>query len=321
MPTCDEALSGDTSDGQLTVGGVDLITPAWEVTDLRRLWVPGAYRGTDTVIPFVPGVRPRPRRYNGNEVALPIVIIGEVDQSSVPYADPRAGLADNIEYLLDNVAAASSTPLTAELVMPNGTIRSGMVVPNGLTLGEGLTSVITGTLNFVVVDGILPVTSSVVSTTITPNATTGLGGVHSVDLWTMVDDLLGLGCGFRMVSLSVNVECLTEGATTPVAELSVSTAAGDSGVGVGDWVSPGYANFAGVDGTSYLGVDAYPPVTPPGFRVVDGAKTATYTWPTETVIPAADNLWVNVRAIDLGEAGDAAYEVNSITLNWIESCP
>lgn len=149
------------------------------------------------------------------------------------------------------------------------------------------------------------------TTTWTLNDATGLGGHVTLNL----RDHLPAG-DLTITSIQLNVTCLADGATDPVAFVGVASdgAFDDNFFEVGTWsfsdVGYGYPGSYG-----YMGVVSLGPLDVPGFRVADGAQTATWSYSLD-VPESLDGPWVGIYAFDSGEAGDSNYELNSVTITY-----
>lgn len=156
MATCTGPLPQNTTDGQLTINGVDLVGPAWDVVNLRKLWTVTATRGSNVLIPTVQGKKARRLRVDEVNHTLDMVIIGEYDRLSSENADPVVGLEANINYLRANVTDPTGTgdgTLAATLTMPSGATRTADIQVNSFTIGEGLDSMCLATLDITVPSG------------------------------------------------------------------------------------------------------------------------------------------------------------------------
>lgn len=112
--------------GVLSIDGVLLNCPAWDIVDLSDLWLGGDIRGDDRLLPGVGGVIAYPRRFTVTRHSLPMAIDGSVDQLGQENADPWVGLQDHIEYLRANVVDPTGVgdgTRPAVLQMPDGTGR------------------------------------------------------------------------------------------------------------------------------------------------------------------------------------------------------
>lgn len=112
----------------LSINGVSMATPAWDVLNLHVLWQMPAVRGTDLIIPGASGARPRRRWAQPTKYTLELIIHGNVNPDGTAYSDHFVGLQSNIAYLRTNVAdpvATESGTRTATLTMPDATVRSG----------------------------------------------------------------------------------------------------------------------------------------------------------------------------------------------------
>lgn len=124
----------------LEIDGVPLATPAWEVAagGLLPLLQGPAIRGTDRLLPGVPGVKARKRRATVTLRSVPMKIFVDVDLDGDPYDDPAEGLTANVDYLRANVADPTNIgdgTRTATLHLKDGSTRSGAVHVESLELG------------------------------------------------------------------------------------------------------------------------------------------------------------------------------------------
>lgn len=133
------ALENYGRTGTLTIDGLALNGPAWDIPDLSPLWISGEIRGSDRTIPGAAGVLAYPRRRTVTEVDLDMLITGDVSAVGVAYADAVAGLAANLEVLRTLVVEPVTTgdgTRSASLTVPGETFaRTGDVHVFGLDLG------------------------------------------------------------------------------------------------------------------------------------------------------------------------------------------
>lgn len=123
-------LNSPETAGKLTIGGVDMHTPAWNVLDVIPLWIHTMTRGENVLIPGAAGRRAYPRRVDESDYSLPMLIGGVANLSGTPYANRWTGLQTNIEYLRANVVTPPAAPTAtraATLLMPDGTTRTADV--------------------------------------------------------------------------------------------------------------------------------------------------------------------------------------------------
>lgn len=118
-------LQGVGCTGTLTIDGVLLNTPAWDLTDLTPLWVEATVRGGDRLLPGVAGVIPYRRRLDVTEHALPMLISGDVDEAGADQANAWIGLEANIETLRSTVIEPTN--------VGDGTRPATLTLPSGLT--------------------------------------------------------------------------------------------------------------------------------------------------------------------------------------------
>lgn len=115
-------LSGVTVYGVLN--SVPLDTYGWRVIEggYDELLNCPALRGSDLVMPGVPGRRPYPRLIDASIVSIPMVIGGATDQDGTPYSDPLVGLLTNRDYLRDNTGFAAGGDGTVTFTFNRGTL-------------------------------------------------------------------------------------------------------------------------------------------------------------------------------------------------------
>lgn len=130
-------LHVNTRTGKLTISGISMHGPAWNVLDCMPLWLPQSTRGTNVVIPGAAGTRAYPIRLHEARHSLEMAITGWADRNGVLTNDPWVGLQANIEYLRANIEAPPAAPTatrTATLLMPDGTSRSANIQVVSLTI-------------------------------------------------------------------------------------------------------------------------------------------------------------------------------------------
>lgn len=133
------AIRNYGSTGMLTIGGVSLNGPAWDVPDLSGLWISGAVRGSDRVIPGAAGVLPFRRRRTVTEVTLEMIVVGMVDSAGLAYDDALQGLELNLEALRSGVVEPTNTgngTRAATLTLPSGDTRAADVHVLGMDTGS-----------------------------------------------------------------------------------------------------------------------------------------------------------------------------------------
>lgn len=117
-------MNPDERLGKLTINGIDMHTPAWNVLDPTPLYMPSDYLGENIRIPGSNGRRAYPLWVDQGHYVLPMLISGEVDLNGSPYADIWIGAQTNLQYLQTNVASPPTAPTatrSASLLMPDGT--------------------------------------------------------------------------------------------------------------------------------------------------------------------------------------------------------
>ena len=128
--------------GLLTVNGLLLNCPAWDLVDLTDLWMGADLRGDDVVIPHKDdGVQARRRRITATQYSLPGVMDGSVTTTGVENSDPWEGLQAHIDQwrstIIDPPGIGDGT-LIGVLTMPNGQSRYADVHVMRFTKGQVL---------------------------------------------------------------------------------------------------------------------------------------------------------------------------------------
>lgn len=130
--------------GQLTIDSIVMVEARWQVINLHELWLPSNVRGSDRVLPGVPGVIPYRRRRTVTERTLEMYIDGRVNEEDEVICDGAsaaawAGLESHIKYLRQYVVDPTNIgdgTRTAVLTYPSGTTATGQIHVLGLTLGS-----------------------------------------------------------------------------------------------------------------------------------------------------------------------------------------
>jgi hypothetical protein len=134
------ALTYNAAAGNLTIGGIAMMCPAWKVLNLYELWQPAQQRGSDRLIPGAAGVLAQQRRKTVTARSLQMLIIGSHDRTGSAYGvDLYEGLQGNLEYLIENVidpTGLTDGTRSAVLTMPDSTARTEPIHVLGLQLGE-----------------------------------------------------------------------------------------------------------------------------------------------------------------------------------------
>ena len=147
-----------TVEGNLTLNGVPMKTPAWTCPDLTILWLPPTVRGQDRLVPGSAGVLPFPRRKTVTEYALDFRVSGMVDMYGVPATGSGNGpeefamLESNLTYLRQNVFDTDASPnpdgtVLGVLTMPSGAVRTAYVHVLGFTVNVRVSHILQGTLD------------------------------------------------------------------------------------------------------------------------------------------------------------------------------
>lgn len=121
-------VSYNTNAGNLTIGGVAMMCPAWRIENLYELWLPGDQRGTDRTRPGTAGSYPVRRYATATRKSLRMLIVGDVDRTGASSSTKLTGIYTNIKYLNDNVVVPTGTT--------DGTRSAVLTVPGGTTITE-----------------------------------------------------------------------------------------------------------------------------------------------------------------------------------------
>lgn len=121
-------LTYNSNAGNLTIGGVAMMCPAWVVINLHELWLAADQRGTDRVRPNTTGSYPIRRYATATAHTLRLKVVGDVDRTGSASASRLQGIYTNIAYLRDNVVAPTGAT--------DGTRSAVLTVPGGSTLTE-----------------------------------------------------------------------------------------------------------------------------------------------------------------------------------------
>lgn len=127
--------------GRLTIDGVSMHTPAWRASNLTPLWRGIAVRGTDRIIPGIPGVLPYRRRLTVRTHSIPLFICGDHDRDGNLLIDPWVGLEENLDFLHDYVVDppnAGDGTRAASIVKPSGVVVTADIHVLDLVLGDVL---------------------------------------------------------------------------------------------------------------------------------------------------------------------------------------
>lgn len=156
-------LNYNTATGELVIDDISMHGPAWNILDLRDLWMPASIRGSDTIIPGAIGVLAHRRRVTVTRHTLPMALTGECDKDGIPapgIGDPvdlLKQLQDNIDYLRENVVDPTNVgngTRAATLTMPDGSERTADIHVEGLTIVSAVQHVLATTLNISIPAGL-----------------------------------------------------------------------------------------------------------------------------------------------------------------------
>ena len=129
-----------TCGGEFFIDDETLHRRAFCITqDLTPLWMYGARRGTNLVIPEVTGQLARRLRYDQAEHSLEMLVVGSVLYDDSLATDPWEGLATNVDWLEDNLlspSTANDSTRDGKLVLPSGANRTGKIQVVNFVRGE-----------------------------------------------------------------------------------------------------------------------------------------------------------------------------------------
>lgn len=132
-------VSYSTTQGGLTIGGVNMFCPAWKVENLYELWLPADQRGQDRVRPGATGTLPVRRYATATRKSLRMLIVGDVDRTGAATSSLMDGLYDNLKYLNDNVVAptgATDGTRSAVLTLPDASTLTEPIHVTGLEVSD-----------------------------------------------------------------------------------------------------------------------------------------------------------------------------------------
>lgn len=119
----------------VSVDGVPLSTPAWEVESLEELYGSAETLGDFFSVPGLRGAIATRRQVGVKRVRIPVVIVGDVDSDGVPHSDVREGLLANrdefVASFMDPPSVFSDGLRTFVHNLPGGVVRSGPCVVTG----------------------------------------------------------------------------------------------------------------------------------------------------------------------------------------------
>lgn len=144
--------------GQLSIAGVSLNTPAWDIPNPLKLLAEASTRGENTTLPGAAGRRGNPMRLDQYETDLAFLLNGEVNQAGTPYSDPWVGLETNLAYLWTNVFTPVSTgrgTRAASFTTVGGAVRTATVQVEPLHLPNDVEdpTLVEAVLHLIVVSG------------------------------------------------------------------------------------------------------------------------------------------------------------------------
>lgn len=131
VTVCIAPLVWSTAYGDLTIGGVDMLGPAWAVLDLSPLRESLEVRQTSVLIEGRGGRRSRPGLPDETDYSLRMAFSGATDQAGVPWADPRGGL-------LANRRTFETSVIVAARATSDGTLPAVLSEPDPATPGDSI---------------------------------------------------------------------------------------------------------------------------------------------------------------------------------------
>lgn len=126
-------------DGNLHIASISARTYQWCALELFKLWEYGTRRGSNRVIPGMPGSIAYRRRLAETTLSLPFVIDGRVDAGGQPVADPWTEFETVYDYLVNAWVADPGTlagTRAATLTKPSGATKTADIHVLALTLDD-----------------------------------------------------------------------------------------------------------------------------------------------------------------------------------------
>ena len=141
--------------GTLSLGGVSMNRDAWSVLNIGSLWEPAPKRGENLLIPFRPGRMQLARMRDQRTDTLDLLVVGTVDVTGVPTADPYEGLEANIDWLNDNVFDYAETmfSFSATLTKPSGIQWGAQLQIESVKFGWEVGVACTATIDYTLPEG------------------------------------------------------------------------------------------------------------------------------------------------------------------------
>jgi hypothetical protein len=118
--------------GELTLNGIELHSPAYDVTNVADLWTRPGRRWGNITVPGVPGDFAQPVRVAAAKYGMKMNVGGVRDWEGVHWRDnglssAYEGLERTIAYLEANVwepAVPPAATIDGDVLMPSGAVRS-----------------------------------------------------------------------------------------------------------------------------------------------------------------------------------------------------
>jgi hypothetical protein len=128
-----------TFEHRLTIDGIPMSTPAWEVLNIQTLYSGPMRRGENRIMPGASGRRALARRDDETNRSLVIAVFGFERWDGVAYPDPVAGLWENIDHLETNVIdqpLTGDSTRTAVLSRPDATDLTAQIQVLGFEIDD-----------------------------------------------------------------------------------------------------------------------------------------------------------------------------------------
>ncbi len=115
----------DTSNGKLTINSLSLHTAAWLVLDVRQLFIPTAFRGSNVITPSAAGTRAYPVRIDEVTHSLPMWITGTHTSTGGTNSNRFTGHRVNVDALRSSLLSpTTAATLNATLTSVPGTTKT-----------------------------------------------------------------------------------------------------------------------------------------------------------------------------------------------------
>jgi hypothetical protein len=150
------ALPPIKNTGELSIGGVSLHGPGFSPLDLMMLWFPGGTKGDNLNLPRYQGTLAQEIMLDEHHVSVPMGFIGDTRYDGDP---PDISVYETLEVNIAYFEATFIIPtygtagVQADLVMPSGETRTGLINQIVLTIDSRTQDMCAGSLSFAIPNG------------------------------------------------------------------------------------------------------------------------------------------------------------------------